>query len=154
MKKFIYIGISILIIFVLIIVIIMTKQNNDKDAISQNIVQNEEANTIENVEQEKKNEIENIVENNETNTNTENIVQNEETNSIISEALQEDPKTAEEKVINIVKKDWGKDSSVEFAVEGMEADGFYIVTVRNSETTEALAFYRVNATSGKFEKMN
>ena len=78
-------------------------------------------------------------------------VSNETENSVSSETFEESPKTSKEKVIDIVKKDWGNDASVTFVVDGMDENGNYRVSVRNSET-EALAYYTVNVTDGTFTK--
>ena len=66
--------------------------------------------------------------------------------------FEESPKTAEEKAIDIAKKDFGTNSNATFSVEGIDGNGNYIVAVRNSGTTEALAFYNVNVTSQTFTK--
>ena len=95
--------------------------------------------------------------NKQVNQISENEVINEITNEMLNEEMQstetfeESPKTAEEKAIDIVQKDWGKDASVNFSVEGMDGNGNYIVTVRNSDTV-ALAFYSVNVTNKNFTK--
>ena len=56
------------------------------------------------------------------------------------------------KAINIVKKDWGEDSNVKIAIDGINDNGSYIVTVRNVNTTEALAFYTVDVSNQTFNK--
>ena len=56
-----------------------------------------------------------------------------------------------EKAIDIVKKDWGKDSSVNFSVQGMDGNGNYIVVVSDSNTV-TLAFYSVNVSNETFTK--
>lgn len=79
------------------------------------------------------------------------VVENEVENTVSSETLEESPKTSKEKAIDIVKKDWGKDSSVNFSVQGMDGNGNYIVVVSNSDT-QVLAFYSVNAADETFIK--
>ena len=64
----------------------------------------------------------------------------------------EEPKTEKEKAKEIVKKDWGNGSNYEISIDGINQNGSYIVTVRNSNTTEALAYYIVNVKDGTFTK--
>lgn len=79
-----------------------------------------------------------------------NTVENE--NTVTKEILDEAPQTEEDKAIQIVKKDYGTDSNVKIAVEGMDENGREIVVVRETETTKAIAFYFVNVSSGTFDK--
>ena len=129
---------SIIIIIILVIMLIaigifmfgeMNKGNSSKP-------------TSTNTLNDEKNEIEN-------NTTIENTIENTTTST---ETFEETPKTAEEKAISIVKKDWGEDKNVDIAIDGMDSNGNYIVAVRDSSTTEAKAFYTVNTSSGTFTK--
>ncbi len=111
--------------------------------------------TSTNTLKEEKNEIVNQI----VNEITENVLKNDiENNTTIentttsTETFEEAPKTAEEKAISIVKKDWGEDKNVDIAIDGMDNNGNYIVAVRDSSTTEAKAFYTVNTSSGTFTK--
>ena len=107
---------------------------------------------IENKTNETSNVQKNTVENTTTVTNTENTVENTIVESN-TETFENTPQSEESKVISIVKKDWGaNNANVKIEVEGINDDGTYIVTVRDSSTTEALAFYRINASNGKIEK--
>lgn len=100
-----------------------------------------------------KNEIStNKVENEVIEENANEVVENNIENTISSETFEEEPETAEEKAINIVKKDWKEDDKAQFSVEGIDGNGNYIVTVRDNKTTEALAFYNVNIKSETFTK--
>ena len=96
----------------------------------------------------------NTVENTVTDTNkTENTVDNNSTTETNTETFENTPQTEEEKAISIVKKDWGaNDVSVKMSVEGINDDGTYIISVRDSSTTEAKAFYKVNVKNGTFDK--
>ena len=129
---------SIIIIIILVIMLIaigifmfgeMNKGNSSKP-------------TSTNTLNDEKNEIAN-------NTTIENTIENTTTST---ETFEETPKTAEEKAISIVKKDWGEDKNVDIAIDGMDSNGNYIVAVRDSSTTEAKAFYTVNTSSGTFTK--
>lgn len=85
------------------------------------------------------------------NENTNEIVENKIENTISSETLEESPKTAKEKAIDIVKKDWGNVSNVNFSVQGMDGNGNYIIVVSDTNTV-ALAFYSVNISNETFTK--
>ncbi len=154
MKKSIYIGVGVLIVILLIVIGIFAFQKNETE--KKNSMQNM---TILNETQNEQKE--------ETNTEQNEIMENEITNTIqngevtsneiaepgtSSETLEESPKTAEEKAIELVKKDWKEQNNVQFSIDGMDENGNYIVAVRNSQTTEALAFYRVNLGNQTFTK--
>lgn len=155
MKKSIYIGIAVIIIILMIIAIgifAFTGKNKKETTTNANTVLQNEQKQNEVIEKQVNevitNEIENMIENIVTNETSQNIVEN----ITSSEILEESPKTAEEKAIEIAKKDWKETSDAEFLVEGMDDNGNYIVVVRNSQTTEALAFYSINITSQTFTK--
>ena len=144
MKKSTLIIIVIILMLVAIVIFASTGIRNTEN----NSVSGKETKTNNEVENtEMKNEqniIENIIENT---TENENIVEN----VVTTETFEESPKTAKEKALDIVKKDWGEGANIEFTVDGIEGNN-YIVTVRNSQTTEALAFYTVNTNDGTFTK--
>lgn len=76
-------------------------------------------------------------------------------NEVSSETFEEEPKTEQDKAINIVKTDWtgnGNSENVKFTADGMDANGRYIISVRDKDTTEALAFYTVNVSDKTFTK--
>ena len=140
MKKWILVATILLII--LVIAIIMIAINNKEEIntsfqplnkTQENVIQNETIN-------ETINEI----------SSPQNKTENTQIQS--SEVLPEEQKTAEEKAIDIVKKDWGNDETVKFSVEGMNQDGKYVVVVRGTTTTQAKAFYYVNIVNGNFDK--
>jgi cytoskeletal protein RodZ len=142
MSKKIWIIIVIVIILGIICGILLNKKSSNTTNTQNEIVKNK----IENEE---------IINNEENSVNEqeENIeVTEPETTTTSTESFTENPETAEEKAIEIVKKDYGDESNTSFAVEGMDQNGRYIVTVRNSTTTEALAFYFVNISDGTFTK--
>ena len=108
------------------------------------IKQNEIVNNVVNEVKENtiiENKIENTIENKVENTQKQN-----------TETFTEKPKTQEEKAILMVKKDYGDRNNIEFSVEGMDGKGRQIVVVRNSNTTEALAFYFVDVDNNTFDK--
>ena len=109
------------------------KQNVDN---RQNIVNNVVNTTIENVTEQ----------NNETKENNTTTTENTET-------FNGDVQTEEQKAINIVRRDYGNNgSNTKISVDGIAANGSYIIVVRDSSTTEALAYYTVNAQTGEFTK--
>ena len=145
MKKIMYLGI---IIFVIVIICICVLSSSDNNKNVNNTINNE---TKLNKEENNNNESNKKV-NEEIVNETENEITNETENIVSSETFEESPKTSEEKAIDIVKKDWQENSDAEFSVEGIDGNGNYIVAVRDSKTTEALAFYTVNVTSQTFTK--
>lgn len=88
----------------------------------------------------------------------EEIINEEENNianEVSSETFEEEPKTEQDKAIDIVKTDWtgnGNSQNVKFTSDGMDANGRYIISVRDKDTTEALAFYTVNVSDKTFTK--
>ena len=141
MKKFITV-----VVILLLIVGVVYFLGEHKDLINQNNENNEMKNVVENKQENK------VVENEETNEVVNEAVSNEIENTISSEIFEESPKTSEEKAVSIAKKDWGNANNVEFSVEGMDGNGNYIVAVRDSKTTQALAFYTVNLENETFKK--
>lgn len=106
------------------------------------ISENKNQNKIEsNIKNEIKNEVSNIVEN--ENIEAEETVEDNE--------KKEEPKTDLEKAIDIVKNEWGEDDSVYFAEDMKTEQGDYIICVRDNETTDALAWFKVNLEEGSCE---
>lgn len=143
-----------LIIYILILAIVIgfgiavgLNLEDDKKAVpttSEKTENKVKENKVENkVENTAKNEIENSEEEFETEENPEEEGPADKAG---------EPKTDLEKAIDIVKKDWGEDNSVYFAQDGQNAKGEYIICVRQSSTTNALAWYTVNVEKGTFEK--
>lgn len=108
-KSYIYVLILLLIIVLGVIIGINLKADNKSEQVS--------SANVENKIQE--NKINNTINNEKTN----NIAQNTISNTVEQEQNQdiqneETPKTDLEKAIDIVKKDWGEDSTVYFAEDG------------------------------------
>ncbi len=145
-NKNIFYVIIILVVVIAVCIVAVVKNNrsqsNTQKANTKNITKN-----IEDNEQTTKNETENeefVPQNREIETN---IIDT----SIQTETPIETSETDEEKVIQIVKDDWGTEAGLGFSVEGKNEDGNYIVAVRNTDTT-ALAYYTVNSKTGEFTK--
>lgn len=153
MKKSTYVIIGIIIILMIFIICLFAFTGNNKkgnNIINSTNVTNEEKNIKQNEQiNEQVNEVtSNEIENEISSEPVENTIEN----TTSSETFEESPKTAEEKAIDIAKEDFGTNSNATFSVEGIDGNGNYIVVVRNSKTTEALAFYTVNVTSQTFTK--
>lgn len=116
-----------------------------------------------------KNELANKVYKNDVknnNSNTQNIVNNTENKNVLNEENQnnvneeagttetfkEEPKTQEDKAIELVKLDYGNVNNVTIKVEGINNNGTYTISVRDKNTTQALAFYTVNVNDQTFTK--
>lgn len=139
--------ILVIVIFICIFAFGKNKENTNNEIINKNeLVTNIEVNKQENEV------IENEILNEEENTNLQDEKQNVVENTSNTETFEESPATAEEKAINIVKEDWKQTNNVKVTVEGMNESGKYIVVVRDSNTTEALAFYSVDVSNKTFTK--
>ena len=135
-------------ILMLIAICVFTFSGNKKIKVNETVNQNvnKQSNTVIN---EVINEVVNEAFTNEV--NNEETLENEKEITKSTETLEEAPKTAEEKAVDIVRKDWnGKE--VQFSVQGMNNNGDYIITVTDVNTTEVLAFYTVNISDGSFSK--
>ena len=148
-------GIVILIIIVICVVVFSgnKKQNTnnvetENTQISNNVINN--SNTI-NENENVQNEVENTVNEEQVQNEIENPIENEVSNvAEQTEVFEETPRNAEEKALRIVENDW-TGSDVAFSVNGMDANGNYIVQVTDANTT-VLAFYTVNVGNGTFTK--
>ncbi len=84
----------------------------------------------------------------------ENIIQNGITENEDEETSNEEKEktetptgsvtSREEKAIELTKKEWGSEDGVYFVNESINAQGKYIVSVRDKSTTGALAYYIVD----------
>ena len=115
---------------------------NEVEETTENVIENIQENAQENTQANE--EIQTPVE---ENTQAQNEVENTS-----SETFEESPETEEERAIAIARGDYGTAENVKFSVEGIQADGRYIVSVRDSSTTEALVYYTIDVAAGTFEK--
>jgi len=153
MKKLLYLILAIIII-VFVCYLCTTERIDNGNSIlvnGKNQIENDVKNQEENTEVENET-IENEIVENVIDEKNENTIENKTENTTSSETFEEEPKTEEEKAKDIVIKDWGNTNNIEIGVDGMNQNGSYIVTVRDSKTTEALAFYTVNVKDGTFTK--
>lgn len=117
----------------------VNKENVEENRIEGNVI---EENTIQNeVTEEKNNEVSEPVVEEKKQPETEVEGDNSETQA----------DNDEEKAIAIVKKDWGDTTGVAFKVEQINANGTYIISVRNEDSV-ALEWYTVNPKTGKYTK--
>lgn len=150
MKKAAAIIIAIILI-VIICICIFTSRENIENTNNENISTNETEINNEVVNEQQNEVVENEIVNKEENTQIEEKEENIVENTTRTETFEESPATAEKKAIDIVKKDWGNDSNVNFSMQGMDENGNYIVVVTNSDTV-SLAFYTVNVSNKTFTK--
>ncbi len=68
----------------------------------------------------------------------------EQTNSVSTESIT----SKEARAIELVKKQWGSSDGVYFSNDSIDEAGRYIVSVHDSRTTGALAFYLVDVDKG------
>ena len=77
------------------------------------------------------------------NTNNKNKVSSNNDSEIESDS-------DEEKALAIVKKDWGSTDGVYFKVQAIDANGNYVISVNNADTTQVMEWYTVNPKTGEF----
>ena len=158
-KKIIIILSAIAVILIALIVLLVIKlinlKTNKND--NENIIENK---TIENVVEEntlEENIINEIVTDeiedeeyiNENPYKSDNTPVADPTQEIDQQTYQTE-KSNEEKAVEIVRKDWGNDSSVNIAYTGYRDDnGIYYVEVRKE--TYLVKMYKVNVENGTFE---
>lgn len=102
------------------------------------------SNSIDNKTKEQiKNEVKNREENKISNSTTNNVIEQPENN--VDDKKEEEQKTDAEKAMDMVKADWGEDDGTVYFDEAEKTDdGEYIICVREKETTNAKAWYKVN----------
>lgn len=127
------------------IVVGMNENNNiikeENNIVVNNVIEN---NIVEDT-------IQNNIEENEIQNNTSENKNNIEKPSVSPNNESElESNNDEEKAIGIVKKDWGSTDGVYFKVQAIDANGNYVISVNNSETTASLAWYTVNPKTGEF----
>ena len=128
----------------------MGNPDNRVMSLNENIVSNKQVETT--VKNNNVDNTENKDNNIENTENTENAAQNTE----VTEENKEDKndnKTDTEKAIDIVKLDLGTEAeNKNITVDSVTSDGKYVISVREKNTTQALAFYTVNVNDKTFTK--
>jgi len=151
---------AIIISLVVIIVLIagflcymfIFKSDNEENTVNvnQNIVNNVVENTVVENTVPENNVIENI-EKNETEPVKNDVVEQPAATEVQGDNSETQADNDEDKAIEIVKKDWGNTDGFAFRVEQINANGTYVISVRNQDSI-ALEWYTVNPTTGKFSK--
>ncbi len=111
---------------------------------TENILQNISENKIENIMENETNISENIVEN----------IQNEEPveERPISSETNVPTESTTDKAKRIAREDYGTDEGVYYSYDGVDNDGRYIISVRDSNTTKQFAIYNINVETEEFSK--
>ncbi len=155
MKK-VKIWLPILCIVVVAVTFYMLHDRQNKaNQLEENEVRNETQNTLQNEDIVNENSVENAsVENQVTNqiqnttTNTVDITNSTNTtntNKPISNAPAIPAETDQkQKAIELVKKEWGADNSVDFLFEYINENGEYVVSVKDKATATVKYYFRVN----------
>ena len=115
----------------------VTENNSNSDDVTANVFNQygfdyNEQNTVNNTAPKNNNKTNTNVTNNTSNTSSDNTADELELTG-----------TNEEKVVALVKNEWGSDDSVYFNVVKKEGN-YYYVSVNKSDTTEVIAWYKVD----------
>lgn len=84
----------------------------------------------------------------ENNNVSNNIEQNVQTSQTSTNPIRTDD---EEAAIEIVKDNWGENDAVYFSYDGKNAQGRYIITVRDKTTTNEIVRYFVDLENRTFD---
>lgn len=113
------------------------------------------------VEEEIKVEIENIVEENddtntvENETSTNTVVANTTDTNTVQEEVSDDEDAYSKNKLDLAKslvqKSWGEDSTVYFTNEGINSEGLYMVAARDKTSTAVKNYFKVNLNTKKVE---
>ena len=160
-KSIILIGIIVVLAIIVIFALTSGNGKNKNENVAESKISNVVTNTISTtntVTNTMTNAIANTITNTITNVSTDerkNVQTNNSQGATVppqSETFSETPATAEEKAIAIVKENWDGSQNVEFTIEGIDESGRYMVGVRDTNTTAAIAFYTVNILDGTFTR--
>lgn len=116
-----------------------TESTSSNNVVTNSVAKNNETKMNNTVEEKVEEKVE------ETNKKEENEVENETKEEVVSEEVSI---SSEEKALELAKKEYGTDDGVYFNCEQTESNNVYIVSVRDSETTKALAWYTVDVKNG------
>ena len=163
-KTIIILSIIAVILVVTIAILAVTFTNIRKNNNNKNEIENKDEEVIENTEEiEQEEQTEEINEEDNENTEINGIVDDEidyidPRVGVDKETLQKEKEKEKkeeaniEKAKEIVRKDWGNDSSVSIVYDNYRDDmGRYVIKIRDKQTHE-IATYHVNIDNGTFEK--
>ncbi len=114
-------------------------------------------NQTENVINEENNTEQNIVPENQTENETTNTAEN---TNVSNSANTTNPASApakpavtdqKQKAIELVKKKWGKDDTVDYVFDYINENGEYVVAVKDRATATVKYYFRVNLETGAVE---
>lgn len=114
-------------------------------------------NQTENVINEENNTEQNIVPENQTENETTNTAEN---TNVSNSANTTNPASApakpavtdqKQKAIELVKKKWGKDDTVDYVFDYINENGEYVVAVKDRATATVKYYFRVNLETGTVE---
>lgn len=138
-----FIVILLIIIVVIVICGVFRKKEEPKE-VNENVTEN----NVENVAQE--NEVD-------TNTLNENEVKNEIEEPIIENIIEVEPQGSvyesnsdigttdkKQQAINLVKEKWGDDDTVTFRCDSVNSKGEYVIAVVSKETASVKNYFKVN----------
>lgn len=131
-------------------------QNKIEENRPQNTI-NAPENQVENVVNEENNTEENMIQENSTENETTNIAENtnisNNTNPTNSTSAPAKPAVTDQKqkAIELVKKEWGKDDTVDYVFDYINENGEYVVAVKDRATATVKYYFRVNLESGAVE---
>ena len=121
--------------------VVTGKNSTNTSKNTANNTTNQTNNTVNNTAaNQTENKTENITEN-----KTENTVNNTTNNTITPAAtVEQNTVSDEDKAKSLAEKTYGSSDGVYFKVEQVQGNGVYIISVRDAETTGALAWYTVD----------
>jgi len=130
----------IIVVGTLIFLFLLTKKVEEKKY-NINGIEETSSSNIENESTEK-----NEVENNDLSNNTEiNLLENKTDEPTVYEQNQEIEATDKiEQAINLVKKQWGEDSTVTFRCDHVTSNGEYVIAVISKNSASVKNYFKVN----------
>jgi len=142
-------GKTILIVFILIMVIVIVGIG----VWCYNLIKNRDAsnpaNTINNTDQPASEEY-NMAPT-DTNSRLDSLPEGDTNNvsgGVEDQEVSHGPVDSEDEAVNLVKANWGEDSTVSIEFDSKDPNGNYIVVIRDKATTKSLYWYTVNASDG------
>ena len=128
--------------------IVVNESISNTQNTSENIIQKNEINEENKNNNQESEEVENVVdtdvEKNEEKQEADNKNEQEESNGEEeAKETEQSKKSKDEKVLDLVSKEWGEDESVYYTIDRNVEDKYY-VSVRSKQTTQTLAEYEVD----------
>lgn len=147
------------IVVVIIFFVVRNVQNKERENETQNTLNSE--NEVQNRGNElteenfvEENTVEDSNENEESNATENNISEEPEPDVTINESsapARPGITDQKQKAIELVKKEWGQDDTVNFAFDYVNENGEYVIAVKDNATTAVKNYFRVNLEKGTVE---